>query len=160
MSISESVERFPSVKSFAVFALVAWILTAILMGAVGIYAVPIDPTLDKWADKWLDTLLWLTGAVVFGIVGKHVAAKPEIVRANADAEAKKVLAKAEAEAVITSATHPAPPPSNLIRETALAPLPAYVPPMAHTPNAQRAAIEATQPATATAAAAHQYDEGA
>jgi hypothetical protein len=126
VNIAESVERFPSVKSFAVFCLVAWVLTGLLLAAGGVSAfrdaVAIDPSIDRLADKWLDALNWLTAACVFGIVGKHVAAKPEMVRAEADAEAKKVLAKAEAEAVVASATHPVqvaaqslPDPSNLVR---------------------------------------------
>lgn len=55
---------------------------------------------------------------------------------------------------------PMPPDVEDAKAGATVKPPLYVPPLAHEPNALRAAIESQQPATATTGAAHQYDEGA
>lgn len=69
---------------------------------------PLDPS-SFWANV-LDSILILIGAMsgvgVVGKIGHRVSAKPEVIREEAAAEAKKVVAEAQADVVRQSGAFP------------------------------------------------------
>lgn len=95
------VNEFPSIKSIALFCFVAWILTPIAMMVaawlIGLDYIDSPKAIDailSMQDKWLDALNWLTTAAVFGVVGKRLSEKPEVIRAEGEVQAAVAAAKA------------------------------------------------------------------
>lgn len=99
------INEWPSVKSIAFFAFVAWIITAVLIWAAGLasyfpHLTPQDKgdLILKLLDRWLDALNWLTAAAVFGVVGKFATTKPDVIRAEGEVKAAVVAVQAAATA--------------------------------------------------------------
>lgn len=100
------VNEVPTIKTIAVLCIAAWAITPIGMTIaswlIGSGRVTGQPAIDgviRMVGMWLDALNWLTAAAVFGVVGKFAATKPEVVRAEADAQAKTTIAAATAAAI-------------------------------------------------------------
>jgi hypothetical protein len=90
--------ELPSIKSFAFFCLAAWVATSLIVAGLGTfgYLRDIDPKpgVLRVLEIWLDTLLWLTAAAVFGVVGKRATEKPDVIRAEGEVKAAVVAAQA------------------------------------------------------------------
>jgi hypothetical protein len=97
------INEFPTVKSVAIFCLLSWIITPMIMTLIG-FLIGNGFFTDKDAiaavlaltDKWLDALLWLTSGAVLGIVAKRAVTRPEVVRAEGEVKAAATLAAATA----------------------------------------------------------------
>jgi hypothetical protein len=90
------INEFPSVKSVAFFSVIAWITTALVIGAAGLWGYYTGhepaPGIIRVLEIWLDALNWLTAAAVFGVVGKRLSEKPEVIRAEGEVKAAQVAA--------------------------------------------------------------------
>lgn len=109
------INEVPTVKTLAVLCIGGWALTPIGMIAtswiIGTARVTDQKAIDailSMVDKWLDALVWLTGAAVLGVVGKFATTKPEVVRAEGEAKAKTIVAAATAAKILEPSG--APPP--------------------------------------------------
>lgn len=124
------INEFPTVKSLAIFCFVAWIITPIEMSVLGWLIGnafisgkdEIDAVLSL-VDKWLDALNILTWAAVFGVVGKFIGTKSDVIRAEGEVKAKTIVAAAQAAAIVqpvgaSSATAPVVPETVLAMQAA------------------------------------------
>lgn len=94
------INEFPSIKSVALFCVLGWIVSAIIIAAAGLwgYYTNHEPAagIIKVLEIWLDSLNWLTAAAVFGVVGKRATEKADVVRAEGEVKAKTIVAAAQA----------------------------------------------------------------
>lgn len=94
------VNEFPSIKSVAFFCVTAWITTGLVIGVAGLwgYFTSHEPAagIIKVLEIWLDALNWLTAAAVFGVVGKRLSEKPEVIKAEGEAKAAVITAQTTA----------------------------------------------------------------
>lgn len=90
------INEFPSIKSVALFCVIAWIITGSLIGGANLwgYLTAHEPTTGviRVLEIWLDALNWLTAAAVFGVVGKRATEKADVVRAEGEAKAAVIAA--------------------------------------------------------------------
>lgn len=70
-----------------------------LIGSARISGQPAIDGVIRMVGMWLDALNWLTAAAVFGVVGKFAAAKPDVIRAEGEVQAKTIVATAQAQAI-------------------------------------------------------------
>lgn len=100
------INDFPTIKGIAVICILCWILTPTLMAVAGLwgYATEHEPTpgLLHVLDSWLNTLNWFTPFAIGGVVGKRLSEKPEVIRAEGEAQAAVVAARANAAPPATS----------------------------------------------------------
>lgn len=90
------INEFPSIKSVAVFTVIAWIVSGALIGGANLWGFLTDheptPGVIRVLEIWLDSLNWLTAAAVFGVVGKRATEKPDVIRAEGEAQAAVIQA--------------------------------------------------------------------
>lgn len=106
------INEFPSIKSVAFFCVIAWIVSAQVIAIAGLwgYYTSHEPAagIIRVLEIWLDALNWLTAAAVFGVVGKRLSEKADVVRAEGEVKAKTIVAEAHAAKIAQPSGAPAP----------------------------------------------------
>lgn len=110
------VNEWPSIKAVAFLCFLFWIGTGVMVGVAGWWgfytkANPPEGVL-KILDSWLNALLWLTGAAVFGTIGKFATTKPDVIRAEGEVKAAMVVAAQTAASDPLPRTSPSTPPTG------------------------------------------------
>jgi hypothetical protein len=109
------INKVPTVKTIAVSCIGFWLTTPVgmitaawLIGSGRVTgAIAVDGVL-RMVDLWLNALIWVTAAAVLGVVGKFATTKPDVIRAEAEAHAKAVVAQATAAAIAPAGSVPSP----------------------------------------------------